>query len=232
MLKKTTAILLAAVMLFATLCVPAYAIDFGSVKQSVSAENSRLKKAVSKAAAKLIGSNGKASVSDALFEAIAEKAGPEATESAVSEAMSDYAVFEVSNLPDTAQRIAESAEYKIRKGNVVYIVIDLDKNPELLDAITLCETARALYESQNAFIKESGKEGLKANTYVHIIGELALHCAVYVLAKAAGGEKKGNPLNFLYESARVTELNQDEMRGFVLIYLVGFLLSEYYDSKA
>ncbi len=231
MLKKLTAVLLTVTMLFAALGVSAFAIDFRLFKQSTVTENVRLKKTVEKAAAKLIGEKGEATVSDALLEAVTQKVGENATASSVNAAMNDFAVFEISDLPETARRIAENAEYKILKGNTVYIVIELDKYPELSDVITLCEASKALYEKQNEFIAESGKDGLKANTYIHIIGELALHYYVYSLTKAAGGANKKNPLYFLYESARLTELNQNEIRGAGLIEIVGAILSAYYNSK-
>lgn len=231
MFKKLTAVLLAVTMLFAALGVSVFAADFDLLGKSTATENVRLKKAIEKAAAKLIGEKGEATVSNALFEAVTQKVGANATASDIKAAMNNFAVFEISSLPETARRIAENAEYKILKGNVVYVVIEIDKYPELFDVITLCEASKALYEKQNEFIAESGRDGLKANTYIHIIGELALHCAVYSLTKAAGGANKKNPLYFFYESARVTELNQNEIRGAGLIEIVGAILSAYYNSK-
>ncbi|MDO4381325.1 MAG: hypothetical protein Q4D20_10680, partial [Clostridia bacterium] len=124
-----------------------------------------------------------------------------------------------------------SAEDQITKGNVVYIVIELDKNPELLDVITLCRVSQALCELQNDFIAESGRDGLRANTYIHILGELALHCAVYSLTKSVGAESRRNPLHFIYEHARETELNQTEIRGYLSIRIIGLILSKYFNSK-
>ena len=145
--------------------------------------------------------------------------------------MKSFAVLDIGDFPEDIQKIAESAEFQIRKGNVVYIVIELDKNPELLDVITLCRVSQALCELQNDFIAESGREGLRANTYIHILGELALHCAVYSLTKSVGAENRRNPLHFIYEHARKTELNQTEIRGYLSIRIIGLILSKYFNSK-
>lgn len=225
MLKKITAVLIAATMLFSMLGISAFAADF---KQDRTEITQNFEKAVASAAAKLIGTDKDVTVSKELTKAVAKKVGSGATAETVKKAMSGFAVLNISELPESAQKIAESAEYKINKNNVVYIVVEIDKNPELLDMITLCEASKALYEKQNEFIEESGKDGLKANTYKHIVGELALHCAVYKITKAAGGANKLNPLYFFYESARECELNQNEIRGFMLIYIVGTVLISRY----
>lgn len=230
MLKKIISVLLAAVLLLSALGVSAFAVKIDLPQQTATSKNSTLKKIVSDAAAELIGEIGKVDVSDALFEEIVKKVGSGATAKSVREVMSGYAVLDISELPESARAIAETAEYKILKGNVVYIVIEIDKNPELLDMITLCQVSHALYEKQNAFVEESGKSGLKVNTYRHIVGELALHCAVYSLTKAAGGANKKNPLYFFYESARECELNQTELRGVILINLLGLILTSLYDK--
>ncbi len=227
MSKKIAAVLLTVAMLLSMLGTSAFAVNSDSFK-AYAFENGRIKNAVAAAAAKLIGEDGTAEVSEALEKAIIQKAGKNLSARSIKKAMKSFAVLNISELPESAQKIAESAEYKINKNNVVYIVVELDKHPELRDKLTLCQASKALYEKQNEFIAESGKDGLKANTYEHIVGELALHCAVYELTKAAGGASKRNPLYFFYESARECELNQNEIRGMLLIYIVGSILVSRY----
>lgn len=228
MFKKSVSVILAIAILFSVASFSAFAAD-GKNKTFFVSE--KLKKTVNEAAAALVGTENEVSVSDALLKAVLEKAGSKATEASVEEAMKSFAVLDIGDFPEDIQKIAESAEFQIRKGNVVYIVIELDKNPELLDVITLCRVSQALCELQNDFIAESGKEGLKANTYIHILGELALHCAVYSLTKSVGAQSRRNPLHFIYEHARKTELNQTEIRGYLSIRIIGLILSKYFNSK-
>lgn len=220
MLKKLTAVLLTVALLLSMLGTFAFA---GST-DSYAFNGEKVKNAVAVAAAKLIGEDGAAEVSEALEKAVIEKAGKLKTTRAIKKAMNSYAVLNVSDLPESAQKIAESAQYTISKDNEVYIVVELDKHPELRNLLTLCQASKALFEKQNEFVAESGIEGLTVNTYKHIIGELFLHLAVYELTKAAGGADSESPLNSYYESARECELNQNESRGVLLIYIIGSLI--------
>lgn len=223
MLKKLTSVLLTAALLLSMLGTFAFAGSSDSFT-AYSFNSEKVKNAVAVAAAKLIGEDGTAEVSEALEKAVIEKAGNFKTTRAIKKAMKGYAVLNVSELPESAQKIAEEAQYTISKDNVVYIVVELDNHPELRNLLTLCQASKALFEKQNAFVAESGIENLTVNTYRHIIGELVLHLAVYELTKAAGGASKESPLNSYYESARECELNQNESRGALLIYIIGSLV--------
>lgn len=231
MFKKSVSVILAIAILFSVTSFSAFAADGNTAENKTFFVSEKLKKTVNEAAAALVGTKNEVSVSDALLKAVLEKAGSKATKTSVEEAMKSFTVLDIGDFPEDIQKIAESAEFQIRKGNVVYIVIELDKNPELLDVITLCRVSQALCELQSDFIAENGRDGLRANTYIHILGELALHCAVYSLTKSVGAQSRRNPLHFIYEHARKTELNQTEIRGYLSIRIIGLILSKYFNSK-
>lgn len=228
MFKKTVSVCLSAMLIFGAVGSTASAASVNLFGKAVSTDASAFKKAAEKAAARLVGTDEKVTVSDALLKKISDITGGNFSLSSVSNAFSGFAVLNTQELPETARRIAENAEYKILKGNVVYVVVNIEENPELFDLITLCHTSAALIEKQNEFVAESEKTDLIVNDYSHLVGELALHCAVYALTKAAGGENADSPLNGKYESAKEAELNQNETRGAGLIKIVGQILTFFY----
>lgn len=228
MLKKAVAVCLSAITVFGAAGTTASAASVNLFGKTVSVGSESMKNAVENAAATLVNAHGRVKVSDALFENIIEKTGKNPTVDAIKQAMSGYAVLDTRELPETARKIAENAEYKILKGNVVYIVVSIEENPELFDLITLCHTSAALLEKQNEFIADSEETDLIVNDYSHIVGELALHCAVYALTKAAGGADENSALNGHFESAKEAELNQNETRGAGLIQIFGQVLTFFY----
>lgn len=228
MFRKSAAVLLSAVMMLGTACATASAANVNFAAAAASEERKTTEGIIEDAAAELVGTGDGVTVSDALVNEIIEKTGNNPTEETVDRTMSEYAVLDTSELPENARKIAENAEYKILADNVVYIVVNIEENPELLDLITLCHTSAALLEKQNAFAANSERTDLLLNDYSHIAGELALHSMVYTLTKAAGGADKNSALNSYYESARTAELNRNETRGAGLIQVIGQLLEFFY----
>lgn len=228
MLKKTVSVCLSALMVLGATGTTASAASAKLFGTTVSVSSESLKNAVENAAARLVDARADVKVSDALFDNILKKVGRNPTADAIRQAMSGYAVLDTRELPETARRIAENAEYKILNGNVVYIVVCIEDNPELFDLITLCHTSAALLEKQNEFVANSEETDLIVNDYSHIVGELALHCTVYALTKAAGGSDKNSALNGHFESAKEAELNQNETRGAGLIQIFGQILTFFY----
>ncbi len=228
MFKKTVSVFLSSLMLLGASAVAASAAEVVPADTVVSADSESVKGIIENAAAELVGADGAVTVSDALIDDIVDKTGGAPTEDEINGTMTEYAVLDTSELPENARKIAEDAEYKILDGNVVYIVVNVEENPELLDLITLCHTSAALLDRQNSFAADSERTDLLLNDYSHIAGELALHSMVYTLTKAAGGADKDSALNSYYESARTAELNRNETRGAGLIQVIGQLLEFFY----
>ncbi|MDO4380531.1 MAG: hypothetical protein Q4D20_06640, partial [Clostridia bacterium] len=116
MFKKSVSVILAIAILFSVASFSAFATDGSTAENKTFFVSEKLRKTVNKAAAALVGTKNEVSVSDALLKAVLEKVGSKATEASVEEAMKNFAVLDISDFPEDIQRIAESAEFQIRKG--------------------------------------------------------------------------------------------------------------------
>ena len=228
MMKKTLAALMAAILVLGTAGFSGFAVEAQAATVFSFSESGTVKKLVNDAAAKLVGANGKVYVSRELYDEIISKIGSNPTVSSVQRIFSRYVALNTSELPESARKVADSAKCKIINKNEVFIIVNIEENPELFDLITLCHTSAALLEKQNEFAAETGRDDLITNDYKGIAGELALHCAVYALTKAAGGANDSNPMNGHFTSAKEAELNRTETRGAALIRFFGNFLAAFY----
>ncbi len=148
-----------------------------------------------------------------------------------------YFVINVEDIDATSSEIAEISEYKYvteEDGKTtVYIVVDLEKHPELLNRDLLMETTKKLYEKQN---EEFDEKADILMSYEHIAGELAMHAILYAVTNEyleISGATEGTIYN-LWVRAKMVDLNYDEDRvppEFIQIlgtYIVGVFIASYY----
>lgn len=126
-----------------------------------------------------------------------------------------YFIVNLEDIDSTSQDIVDMAEYKYvttQDGKVtVYIVIDIEKHPEILNRDVMMETVKKLYEKQN---EEFSEDADILMSYEHIAGELALHAILYAVTNEylqITGETEGTIYN-LWQKAKQADLNFDENR--------------------
>lgn len=126
-----------------------------------------------------------------------------------------YFIVNLEDIDSTSQDIVDMAEYKYvttQDGKVtVYIVIDIEKHPEILNRDVMMETVKKLYQKQN---EEFSEDADILMSYEHIAGELALHAILYAVTNEYlqfTGETEGTIYN-LWQKAKQADLNFDESR--------------------
>lgn len=130
---------------------------------------------------------------------------------------------------EIAREIAADAvlrETQLADGRrTVNISVDFEqgRNLALLNNRVLRRTAKELVEAQNAAVREGEEYALMDK--IHIVGETELHLIGYQAAKGLGGASDSSPLNGIYNSCRVADLNVDEARMGGFIRLFGVLLA-------
>ena len=228
MFKKIISVFLITVLMLTSTCAVSYASSFDRLAGLFPEKSEKIADAVNEAAARLVGVKENVVVSGALLDDVLQRVGKNGKAADVAKIFSQYAVLDTRDIPEDVRRIADTAEFKIIDGNVVYIVVNIADNPELFNLITLCKVTSALLDRQNDYVAESGRNDLLVNDFKHAAGELALHCAVFALVKAAGGANEDSPFHSHYVSANDAELNQNEPRGKGLIKLFGEIISFFY----
>ena len=217
--KKIIAVLLSMLMMLSMASV-AFAAE---VQQAN--EEAKIEENIDTAVAEALGvDESDIKVDDAFVEAIAEEADGDTSLATVSEILSAYIFIDPNQVSGIADRIADSAKYYVADDNQVYIVVNLEKNPEIVNILVLCATANRLLNRHLEFAKAIGGD-LITMDYEHIVGELFLHGAVFFATKLVGGDSSSSSLYSYYAKAVDAELNAKEDRGASAIKAFGSLLS-------
>ncbi len=127
-----------------------------------------------------------------------------------------YFFINLDDIPETSTDIIEAADYTyvlLEDGReTVFIAVNLEEHPELLNRDLLMEATEKLYEEQKVLYPNLPEENLMS--YEHIAGELALHAILYAVSNEylkISGETEGTIYN-LWERARIADLNINENR--------------------
>lgn len=153
------------------------------------------------------------------------------------EIMQTYFIINMEDIDAASRDIIDFAEYKYvtteNGTTTVYIMVDIQKHPELLNRNLLMETVKGLYEKQNLEFNENADILM---SYEHIAGELALHAILYAVTNEylkITGETEGTIYN-LWVRAKQADLNFDESRfpleliEIVGVYIMGVIIVNVY----
>ena len=149
-----------------------------------------------------------------------------------------YFFININDIPETSTDIIEMAEYTYvltEDGKeTVFIAVNIEKHPELLNRDLLMEATEKLYEEQKRLYPNVPEENLMS--YDHIAGELALHAVLYAASNEylkLTGTTEGAIFN-LWERSRIADLNITESRVPVEIiqimgtYIMGVFILDIY----
>lgn len=149
-----------------------------------------------------------------------------------------YFFININDIPETSTDIIEMAEYTYvltEDGKeTVFIAVNIEKHPELLNRDLLMEATEKLYEEQKRLYPNVPEENLMS--YDHIAGELALHAVLYAASNEylkLTGATEGTIFN-LWERSRIADLNITENRVPVEIiqimgtYIMGVFILDIY----
>lgn len=231
MSKKLTAIVLTLIMLMSFSVIPAYAVDSQTAGPA-------FESAVEQAVGGIIGAaSGDEIIADEEFvQALASDIKPGLIAKSLAKLVAKYVFVDTDLITDTdaaANKILSNSKYTVKKitggKKTVYIVVDLQENPEICNLAIFQKVVKGLYANQNSVVAdyeaENGNVKWNMMSYEHIAGELALHALVYNLTDSKGGSKKYNIFHPLWESAKQADLNVDELRiPSSLIRALGFII--------
>lgn len=134
----------------------------------------------------------------------------------IIEALSKYFFINIEDIPAASEDILEKAEYTyvlVEDGReTVFIAVNIEEHPELLNRSLLMEAAEKLYNEQKVLFPDMAEENMM--THEHIAGELALHAILYAVSNeylSVTGETEGRIFD-LWQRARIADLNITEDR--------------------
>ena len=152
--------------------------------------------------------------------------------------ISKYFFINIEDIPATSDDIIANAEYTyvlIEDGKeTVFIAVNIEEHPELLNRALLMEAAQKLYDEQKALYPDMAEENMMS--YEHIAGELALHAVLYAVSNeylAVTGATEGTIFD-LWQRARIADLNitEDRIPGEIILiagtYIVGVFIIDLY----
>lgn len=130
--------------------------------------------------------------------------------------VSKYFFINIEDIPAVADDIIDKAEYSyvlLEDGKeTVFIAVNIEEHPELLNRSLLMEATEKLYNEQKAFFPDMAEESLMS--YEHIAGELALHAILYAVSNeylSVTGATEGVIFD-LWQKARIANLDITESR--------------------
>ena len=206
MFKKTLALLLSVMMLFA-MALPASAANSEAKTQ----EN------IEAFFSELLG--GKVEIGDDFFKAITENLGAAPSKKAVAGAVSQYAVVaaeDVNSAEALAEAIADDSVYTIKTlengKKTVYIAVNVAEHPELFDMEVFRAAVYKICDKQNEFV--DSPESFDLLTYKRFAGELYLHMRIYEIADPLSIVLGAifDFINKIVEMTGVADMNIDENR--------------------
>ncbi len=152
--------------------------------------------------------------------------------------VSKYFFINIEDIPAAADDIIEKAEYShvlLEDGKeTVFIAVNIEEHPELLNRALLMEATEKLYNEQKVLFPGMAEETLMS--YEHIAGELALHAILYAVSNeylSVTGATEGLIFN-LWQKARIANLDITEARipGEVIqivgTYIMGVFIIDLY----
>lgn len=220
--KSSLAIILTLLTVFGG-SVGVTAVESNSIENTVVAED-KIDEAVIGALEELIGSDDNIEITST---DINEENGydlnkdGDVTFGEISKVVSKYMILPKRDIDKYSDIIADNATYHVEALEdgtpTVYISVDLEKCPQLVNLAIFGETVMKLAEKQKVYSDES----FTLMDYRHIAGELAIHGIISVLLCESDSE--------LYDKAKIADLNVDESRlpiksirafGFILMDIV------------
>lgn len=152
--------------------------------------------------------------------------------------ISKYFFINIEDIPATSEDIIAKAEYTYVLNEdgkeTVFIAVNIEEHPELLNRALLMEAAQKLYDEQKALYPDMAEENMMS--YEHIAGELALHAVLYAVSNeylAVTGATEGTIFD-LWQRARIADLNitEDRIPGEIILiagtYIVGVFIIDLY----
>lgn len=152
--------------------------------------------------------------------------------------ISKYFFINIEDIPAASEDILAKAEYTyvlIEDGReTVFIAVNIEEHPELLNRSLLMEAAEKLYNEQKVRFPDIADEDMMSHE--HIAGELALHAILYAVSNeylTITGETEGRIFD-LWQRARIADLNitEDRIPGEIILiagtYIVGVFIIDLY----
>ena len=152
--------------------------------------------------------------------------------------ISKYFFINIADIPATSDDIIAKAEYTYVLNEdgkeTVFIAVNIEEHPELLNRALLMEAAQKLYDEQKALYPDMAEENMMS--YEHIAGELAHHAILYAVSNeylSVTGEAEGTIFD-LWQRARIADLNitEDRIPGEIILivgtYIVGVFIIDLY----
>ena len=156
----------------------------------------------------------------------------------IVELISKYFFINVADIPAASEDIIANAEYKYvltEDGKeTVFIAVNIEEHPELLNRSLLMEVTEKLYNEQKKLYPDMADSDMMS--YEHIAGELALHAILYAVSNeylAITGETQGTIFD-LWQRARMADLNitEDRIPGEIILiagtYIMGVFIIDLY----
>ena len=130
--------------------------------------------------------------------------------------VSKYFFINIEDIPAASDDIIAQAEYSyvlLEDGKeTVFIAVNIEEHPELLNRALLMEATEKLYNEQKVLYPDMAEDALMS--YEHIAGELALHAILYAVSNeylSVTGATEGTIFS-LWEKARIANLDITEAR--------------------
>ncbi len=152
--------------------------------------------------------------------------------------ISKYFFINIEDIPAASDDIIANAEYKyvLREDGkeTVFIAVNIEEHPELLNRSLLMEVTEKLYNEQKNLYPDMAEEDMMS--YEHIAGELALHAILYAVSNeylSVTGETEGTIFD-LWQKARIADLNitEDRIPGEIILiagtYIMGVFIIDLY----
>ncbi|MBQ8027847.1 MAG: hypothetical protein IJ262_00405 [Clostridia bacterium] len=227
-MKKFLALVLTVVMLLSATVIPSSAVSLSGKLES------KLETVVESLLGTLIGNGEKTDVDvdGAFIEALKEEMSYIGYNPLAKE-LSGYAVVQYGAVEDVeavAESIAENTSYRAyvtdNGKTSVYIVIDLEENPELFDSEVFRAAVVKIVDKQGEVIEEDA-ENLDLMDYNRFAGELYLHMLLFQVT-APFKDIDWIPLvSDIYNTASGAEMDVTESRfPSSLLVVIGFVVLE------
>ncbi len=144
--------------------------------------------------------------------------------------ISKYFFINIQDIPAASDDIIANAEYKYvldeNGRETVFIAVNIEEHPELLNRSLLMEVTEKLYNEQKSLYPDIADSDMMS--YEHIAGELALHAILYAVSNeylAITGETEGTIFD-LWQRARMADLNitEDRIPGEIILIAGTFIM--------
>lgn len=148
----------------------------------------------------------------------------------IVELISKYFFINIQDIPAASDDIIANAEYKYVLSEdgkeTVFIAVNIEEHPELLNRSLLMEVTEKLYNEQKSLYPDMADEDMMS--YEHIAGELALHAILYAVSNeylSVTGETEGTIFD-LWQRARIADLNitEDRIPGEIILIAGTFIM--------